>query len=125
MLQEILSVRGGLWTTSFSDRQLGLARLEMLVAREFSVSVVQMRSTTRGFAQVARARQVAMYLAHVSLCFSLSALARYFDRDRTTISHACNVIEDARDESSFDDRLNRLEEKLLALVPAFAKPAQK
>ncbi|MES2907445.1 MAG: helix-turn-helix domain-containing protein [Pseudomonadota bacterium] len=117
MLQQILSLQGALWTTHANDQNTVLSRLEMLIAQEFSVSILQLRSKTRGLARVARARQIAMYMAHVALGFSLSNLAKYFGRDRTTITHACNLIEDARDERRFDEQLNTLEEKLLALVP--------
>lgn len=93
-----------------------LFKLESLIMDEFHISYAQMRHATRGCAKAARARQVAMYLAHVGLQFSLSALARYFGRDRTTIAHACRVIEDARDERSFDALLDALEQRVIDLT---------
>lgn len=103
-----------------SGAELPLARLELLIMHEFSITLAQLRASTRGFAEVAKARQTAVYLAHVVLGCSLSALARHFKRDRTTIAHACRVIEDARDNAVFDRYLDELETKLtnLASLPA-------
>ena len=72
-----------------------------LISHEFRVSLAQLRSTSRGLARVAKARHVAVYLAHVALGISLTDLARHFKRDRTTIAYACKMIEDARDNVGF------------------------
>ena len=56
----------------------------------------------RGSAAESRARQVAMYLLRASLGMSLSRVARAFGRDRSTVAHACHVIEDLRDDPDFD-----------------------
>ena len=61
-----------------------------------------MLSGGRGSPAEARARQVAMYLLRASLGMSLSRVARAFSRDRSTVSHACHVIEDLRDDPDFD-----------------------
>ncbi len=61
-----------------------------------------MLSGGRGSPAEARARQVAMYLLRASLGMSLSRVARAFGRDRSTVSHACHVIEDLRDDPDFD-----------------------
>jgi len=42
----------------------------------------------RGSADVAFARQVAMYLCHVAFEYSLSRVAIAFHRDRSTVAHA-------------------------------------
>jgi hypothetical protein len=47
-------------------------------------------------------RQIAMYVSHVVLCHSLTDLGLAFGRDRTTVSHACHVVEDRRDDPAFD-----------------------
>ena len=57
---------------------------------------------TRGSSGEARARQIAMYLLRASLGMSLSRVARAFARDRSTVSYACQVIEDLRDDPDFD-----------------------
>lgn len=64
---------------------------------------------TRGAARIALARQVAMYLAHVAFEMSLNRVAIAFARDRSTVGHACHLIEDRRDRIMFDDWINSLE----------------
>ena len=59
------------------------------VAAVFEVETEQLLRPNRGRAQVALARQVAMYLAHVGCELSLTAVGRVFGRDRSTVAHAC------------------------------------
>jgi chromosomal replication initiation ATPase DnaA len=80
-----------------------------LVADEFGLDVASVMSSTRGSPRTAYARQVAMYLAHVGFALSFEAIGRAFDRDRTTVSHACRVVEDSRDDEKQDCRLAVLE----------------
>lgn len=79
------------------------------VARDFSVEDRLMLAHGRGVRDVARARQVAMYLAHVSYGLDFAAIGRAFHRDRTTVSHACQVVEECRDDAWFDRRVTALE----------------
>lgn len=51
---------------------------------------------------IVQRRQIAMYVSHVVLCYSLTDLGLAFGRDRTTVSHACHVVEDRRDDPAFD-----------------------
>lgn len=90
--------------------------IEQTVAQVFGVEGGDLRRATRGRAKVARARQVAMYLAHVVCGLSLTEVGRVFARDRTTVSHACSVIEDGRDDPNFDRVLDLLESVLNALL---------
>lgn len=83
--------------------------IELSVSRVFAVPVPALRSPTRGRAHVALARQTAMYLAHVVCGLSLTEVGRIFERDRTTVSHACALIEDRRDDLLFDQLLELLE----------------
>jgi chromosomal replication initiation ATPase DnaA len=62
--------------------------------------------------RVARARQIAIYLAHVGFGLNYTHLGDAFGRDRATIRHACGRIEDARDECGFDRALDFLESAL-------------
>jgi chromosomal replication initiation ATPase DnaA len=64
---------------------------------------------SRGTQRVARARQIAIYLAHVGFGLNYTHLGEAFGRDRTTIRHACFRIEDARDDFSLDRALSILE----------------
>ncbi|MAL09678.1 MAG: chromosomal replication initiator DnaA [Maricaulis sp.] len=79
------------------------------VAYAFGIEPEDIDQPTRGASHIALARQVAMYLAHISFELSLSRVALAFRRDRTTASHACHVVEDRRDDPDFDARLDRLE----------------
>lgn len=91
------------------------SRVESNVVRAFGISLYDFTAANRGPQQVALARQVAMYIAHTSFGMSLTATGRLFGRDRTTVSHACSIVEDKRDDANFDylveliDRLTWLE----------------
>jgi chromosomal replication initiation ATPase DnaA len=71
---------------------------------------------TRGSPTEAFARQVAMYLAHVGLGLTFTAVARLFGRDRRTVAHACAVVEDRRDALALDRALDLLEGALRLLA---------
>ena len=60
-------------------------------------------------------RQIAMYVCHVVLRLSLSDIGHCFGRDRTTVSHACNVVEDRRDDAAFDALVASIE-RIVAAV---------
>jgi len=83
--------------------------IEQAVVQVFGVGHDDLHRISRGRAKVALARQVAMYLAHVACGLSLTDTGRLFGRDRTTVAHACGVIEDRRDDPLFDRALDLLE----------------
>jgi chromosomal replication initiation ATPase DnaA len=83
--------------------------IEQAVVQVFGVGHDELHGMTRGRAKIAFARQVAMYLAHVACRLSLTDTGRLFGRDRTTVAHACTVIEDRRDDPVFDRALDLLE----------------
>lgn len=95
------------------------------VALVFEIEERDLEAATRGKAPIARARQVAMYIARIGLCMSLTDVGRLFGRDRTTVAHACEAIEDLRDDPSFDRRLELLEKGLNALTAARALPSRR
>lgn len=90
--------------------------IEQAVVQVFGVGYDDLHRMTRGRAKVALARQVAMYLAHVACGLSLTDTGRLFKRDRTTVAHACGVIEDRRDDPLFDRALDLLEWVVPALM---------
>jgi chromosomal replication initiation ATPase DnaA len=90
--------------------------IEYAVTQVFGVGAGELGRATRGEAKVALARQVAMYLAHVGRGHSFTAVGRQFARDRTTVAHACGVIEDRRDDPVFDRTLELLEQVVHALA---------
>jgi len=93
------------------------ARLaEAAVAGMARVPLAAFRGVTRGRQQVALARQMAMYLAHVTFGLSLTRVGTCFGRDRTTVRHACALVEDRRDDPRLECALNALETALLALM---------
>jgi hypothetical protein len=54
-------------------------------------------------------RQIAMYVCHVALRIPLQEIGLAFGRDRTTVGHACHVVEDRRDDPAFDEFVATLE----------------
>ncbi len=84
-------------------------RLTVLLAADaFQVSLSGIIAATRGSPKSAHARQAAMYLAHVALGISLSAIGTFFGRDHSTIAHACRQVEDRRDDASYDAMIAEL-----------------
>lgn len=92
--------------------------LEHTVAQVFGIEREQLSQPTRGEASVARARQVAMYLAHVSYGLTLTEVGTLFGRDRTTVAHACRLVEEHREDSVFDSALDLLENVARTLAHA-------
>lgn len=88
------------------------------VALVFGISVHELNAQTRLGAKIAFARQLAMYIAHVRLGMKLVEVGQLFGRDRTTVAHACRLIEDRRDVPEIDfmiDCIERGVEEWLAL----------
>lgn len=81
--------------------EVGEAMIDICAAL-FNVSSKELRQTGRTAADVSRVRQIAMYVMHVSLRISMHEVGRCFARDRTTVRHACHLIEDMRDDMDFD-----------------------
>ncbi len=79
------------------------------VVRAHRVTTRELLSRTRGAASVAAARQIAMYLLHVSLGRPQEDVGRIFRRDPSTVSYACHIVEDRRDDPDFEAEIARLE----------------
>ncbi len=73
------------------------------------MALAELVAPSRGSPRAALARQVAMYLCHIGFSLSFEAVGRLFARDRTTVAHACRVVEDRRDDRWFDRRVAMLE----------------
>lgn len=73
-----------------------------ILAACFCVPSKELRSQDRANACISRIRQVGMYITHVALGLNMKEVAAGFSRDRSTIVHACHLIEDMRDEPDFD-----------------------
>ena len=83
-----------------------------LVARAFQMDVDSLALKTRGSPRSAFARQVAMYIANVGAGLPLRDVGLHFVRDRTTVAHACALVEDLRDARDFDVTVAALESAL-------------
>ena len=82
------------------------------VAASSGVGFADLYLPTRCRRPVALARQTAIYLAHVGFGLSYGLAAKGFGRDRTTVRHACAVIENTRDDRNRDLALAWLEAAL-------------
>jgi chromosomal replication initiation ATPase DnaA len=94
--------------------------IDPIVAAAFDVAVDDLGACTRGSPRVAFARQVAMYLAHVACGLTLTEVGALFARDRTTVAHACGVVEDRRDDPELDGSLEHLESAVTSLLVALS-----
>jgi len=92
-------------------RQSGPAAvfLRAIVSAAFGLRPEALAAGGRGTADVAFARQVAMYLAYTRLHVTYVAAGRMFGRDRTTARHACCKVEDKREDPRIDSILDYLE----------------
>lgn len=75
----------------------------------FNISGRDLRSHSRCERAVARVRQIGMYVVHVTLGLTMSQVGRAFGRDRSTVAHACHLIEDMREDQEFDRIIHTVE----------------
>jgi chromosomal replication initiation ATPase DnaA len=92
-------------------------RVAACVIAEFGVTADELAFGSRGSPRAALARQAAMYLCHVGFALSFEGIGRLFRRDRTTVAHACRVIEERREDARFDRRIAALERQCAAAQP--------
>ncbi|MCX5576816.1 helix-turn-helix domain-containing protein [Kaistia terrae] len=83
--------------------------LVSLVGSALSVDRDRLCAAGRGTAEEAYARQIAVYIAHTTLGLSYTEAGRLFGRDRTTVAHACRIIEERRESPRVDQFVDRLE----------------
>lgn len=88
------------------------AQAQAAISTALGIKLDELLAPTRGAPYVAKARQVAMYVAHVAYGLSLKEVAFSFGRDRSTAMHACRVVEDRRDDPRFDQWLSGVEASL-------------
>ena len=93
---------------------------ETTAATLADVPIAGLRGPHRGRRRIARARQLAMYFAHVGLGLSFTRIGICFGRDRTTVRHACALIEDRRDDPRLEFALTAVENGLAALSGSLA-----
>jgi chromosomal replication initiation ATPase DnaA len=107
--QVVTGGRGTQWAIAREEASSMTSFVEGLVESAFGVTHPALRAPRRGTAEIAFARQVAIYLSRVRLGLSYSAAGRFFGRDRTTAAYACRVIEERREDSVLDSLLDCLE----------------
>jgi chromosomal replication initiator protein len=79
-----------------SDRRITIEEIQKRVAEHFNIKLAEMGSARRS-RQVARPRQVAMYLAKQLTSRSLPEIGRKFGgRDHTTVMHAVKKVEELK-----------------------------
>jgi len=93
-----------LTATKDNKGEITLAQAVAAYAYGLALSDFQQRSRVAD-----RARQVGMYLAHVSLRLGLREVGRGFGRDHKAVAHACRRIEEAREDPAFDRTVEWLE----------------
>lgn len=97
---------------------LGLgSALFVLLSDFFQVSLEELRSAQRGSSHVARIRQFGMYIAHTMFGLSMSEVAYAFSRERTTVKHACHLMEDMRENAQFDRSVSSFEYLIRTIYP--------
>jgi chromosomal replication initiator protein len=96
-----------------NDRRITIEEIQKRVAEHFNIRIADMHSARRA-RQVARPRQVAMYLAKQLTSRSLPEIGRKFGgRDHTTVMHAVKKIEELRGlDSSFAEDIELLRRML-------------
>ena len=100
------------------------AQIDVLVAHAFSVNPDAIRAPRRGSARAAFARQVAIYLSCTGFGLTLTAAGELFGRDRTTVAHACRVVEKLRDDPDVDATVGMLE-RAIGVLPRSARGEQR
>lgn len=75
---------------------------------------------TRHKQPISNARGISMYLVHVEASYSLIHTGILFGRDRTTVAHACALVEDRRDDKLFDNAMNFMAERFLSGIRSSA-----
>lgn len=83
-----------------------------VVCEAYGIPHAELMASDRGGASLARARQTAMYLAHVVGQLTLNEVAEAFHRERSTVSHACINMENSRDGPIVDLQLDYMEARL-------------
>ena len=96
------------------------------VAMEFAVPSFVLSSRYKGRSEISYARQISMYLMCCVYGLTKQRIAEVFERHYTTVSHACRLIEEQRDDPVFDAKLLNLEHFLgqapLPAAESFEEP---
>jgi chromosomal replication initiator protein len=96
-----------------SDRRITIEEIQKKVAEHFTIKLAEMSSARRS-RQVARPRQIAMYLAKQLTSRSLPEIGRKFGgRDHTTVMHAVKKVEELKEaDTNFAEDVELLKRML-------------
>ena len=86
--------------------------LTQIIAQERGVAMSKMLRRSRGSGRAASARQLAIYLSHILLERPQDVVGYLFSRDRSTVVHSVNAVEDRRDNPKLEAELVRIEARL-------------
>lgn len=81
-------------------------RLLCMIVRQLTEELLRSTGLERdqdpGRRATSHVRQVAMYVCHVAYSMPMGEVAEAFGRDRSTVGHACRMVEDRRDDRAYD-----------------------
>lgn len=81
-------------------------RLLCMIVRQLTEELLRSTGLERdedpGRRATSHVRQVAMYVCHVAYSMPMGEVAQAFGRDRSTVGHACRMVEDRRDDRAYD-----------------------
>ena len=63
----------------------------------------------------AHVQQIAIYTCHVVLRMSMADIGEAIGKHRTTVSYACHLVEDRRDNPAYDEFLGAIERLVLSI----------
>ena len=89
-----------------------------ITALAFGLSRRRLAGAGREAPRAVFARQVAMYLLHVVFSLPMQHVGELCRRDRSTVAHACRLVEERREDARFDAFLHDLERAARALDAA-------
>jgi len=107
-------------TRRFHPDDPAYARLTIAaVGLEFGLPDLTIGDVSKVSRQSIFARQVAMYLLQTVFDMTMTRAAELFARDRSTVAHALNVVEDSRDDPVFNRKLEKVETFLTQSLQIF------
>ena len=96
-------------------KEITLELIQEIVATHFKIKIEDMKSTKRTKA-IAYPRQIAMYLCRELTDTSLPQIGDFFQRDHSTVIHACEKISKDREG---DSKLNHTVQELINRIERF------
>lgn len=113
-----VAVPAGLAPGETPQDRSAAAFVTQLVALVMGITPQDIAAKSRKGNRAARARHLAMYLTHAGYGWPLTKVALAFSRDRSTVTWACEKIEELRDtDARLDAVLDACEAAIRAAPP--------